>query len=762
MKVALVTPAITSSERLYGAEKYFLGLHQGLREIADADWLQVPISEATFDDVLQGYLDCFDLDVSRYDVVISTKVPTFMVQHPRHICWLVHQIRVFYDRFEDEYGRLPRKLLAENEERRELIRQLDDQAFSHIGKIFAIGHETARRLKHYNGLDAEVIHPPVLGGDYYCSGQDYLLLPGRLHRWKRVDLGIRALKSLPGNMPLLIAGSGEDEDFFKEVAGQDPRIRFLGYVSDDELAGLYANALAVLFLPKDEDFGYITVEAMLSHKPVITCTDSGEPSRLVEHGRTGLVVPPTVEGVSEAIRVVNGDRQLARQFGENGYAAAPRNTWVEIAQRLLHEADSRPARPQVVQARQPATPKVLVADNQILDPPTGGGRLRIYQLFRHIAARGFDVSYVGAYDWPGPAFRDQMLSPRFREIVTPLTEPHFAVNRLIQFLAGGKTVIDVTMPYLLRFSPRFARIADEQAQDAKVIIISHPWVYRYVPRRADQVLIYDAHNCESTVKRQILGEGLVGRLLVGGVTKAEAQLCRDADIIFACSPEDADQFVKLYGVSRDKIVLVENGVDVAEIRPVAEDENRRAKLELKQRADVPLLIFIGSGYQPNTEAATFLVEHLAPQFPDCKFLIVGSVRDSYHRKRNRKPAPANVEWTGTVDEQHKLLVYRAADIALNPMFSGSGTNLKMLDYFAAGLPVVSTVAGARGLEVTENECIICAAEEFAGRISGLLANGETRKQMGKCARIMAERRYAWENIAERACSALLAAVSAEA
>ena len=94
------------------------------------------------------------------------------------------------------------------------------------------------------------------------------------------------------DIPLLIAGTGEDEPELRRLAGNDPRIRFLGFVSDGRVAGLYANALAVLFVPKDEDFGYITIEAMLSHKPVIVCKDSGEPAALVKHGASGFVVDP--------------------------------------------------------------------------------------------------------------------------------------------------------------------------------------------------------------------------------------------------------------------------------------------------------------------------------------------------------------------------------------------------------------------------------------------------------------------------------------
>src|SRR6476659_2476079 len=98
MKIAVVTPAIQEPERLFGAERHFIGMVQAFKQQVETDWIQVPVSEASWEDVLQSYLDCLERDLSGYDVVISTKTPTFMVRHPHHVCWLLHQIRVFYDR----------------------------------------------------------------------------------------------------------------------------------------------------------------------------------------------------------------------------------------------------------------------------------------------------------------------------------------------------------------------------------------------------------------------------------------------------------------------------------------------------------------------------------------------------------------------------------------------------------------------------------------------------------------------------------------
>lgn len=756
MRVGVVTPAIHNPEQLFGAERLFAGLIAAFQREVSTDWIQVPISERLWEDVLQGYLDCYDLNLSAYDLVVSTKNPTFAVQHPNHVCWLVHQVRVFYDRFDDEFGMLPESALAQRQSDRAVIHRLDTLSFQRVRKIFSIGHEPAVRLKHYNGFDAEVLYPPAFIQGHCCGGQEYFLLPGRLHRWKRVDLAIRAMQHVPGDIPLLIAGAGEDEAQFRQLAGSDSRIRFLGFVTDAEMLKLYANALAVLFPTREEDFGYVAIEAMLSHKPVIVCQDSGEPARLVQNGRSGFVVNPDPVEIAGVMNALAANRDRARAMGEFAYQNAPSQSWDDVVQRLI-DAGSPPRTDWAslaTPASEPDLVPILVADNQVLDPPVGGGRIRIYELYRHIAALGFEVSYVGAYDWPGPVYRDQMLAPHFRECVTPLTQPHFAHNRRYEQATGGKTTIDVTIPKLLKFSPRFRRMAEEHGKNAEIVIISHPWVYPSVPRRPEQKLIYDSHNCEYFVKKQILGDTAAGLELVQEVRELEGKLCREADLIFVCSDGDADQFVDLYGISRDKIVLVPNGVDVEGIQPPSPDERDFARRQFELPPSQPVLIFIGSGYGPNTEAAAFLVKEVAPRLPNCTIMIAGSVKDSYQASHGLQ-CPANVTWLGTIEAARRLSLYQAADIALNPMFSGSGTNLKMLDYFAAGLPVVSTQAGARGLELTDDDCIVCSSDQFVAKIEELVDNPTTRHRIGTNARNLAIERYAWSLIAARAAQAML-------
>ena len=164
-------------------------------------------------------------------------------------------------------------------------------------KHFVIGHRPYQRLYEvdvlWQRIKFEVLHPaPALQGFREPRIGEYVFVPGRLHRWKRVDLIINALQYVKKDIPLWIAGTGEDEASLRALAGGDRRIEFLGRVSDEQLLDLYAGALVVPFVPLNEDYGLITIEAFRSKKPVITCFDSGEPTYFVKNGVTGFVVRP--------------------------------------------------------------------------------------------------------------------------------------------------------------------------------------------------------------------------------------------------------------------------------------------------------------------------------------------------------------------------------------------------------------------------------------------------------------------------------------
>lgn len=337
VKIAVVTPLAASGER-GGAEILYQGLLKGLQHNGvKADQIKVIINESSFDGIKRAYLACYDLDLSFYDGVISTRAPSYLVRHPNHVCYLLHTMRSFYDMFATEFPKKTTDLIKY----RKLIHQLDTSALAppRTKIIFTIGHEVSRRLKKWNGLASQVLWPAAPESHFRCKAYKFLFISSRLHRWKRIDLVIKAMRHLDMDIKLKIAGTGEDELYLKHLAGSDKRIQFLGWVSQRKLLKLYANALAVLFVPLREDFGFVTAEAISSLKPVITCIDSGEPTRLVRDGKTGFVCRPTPLAVAEKIKILASDSALAQQMGEAAGVHFRFSSWANVGRDLLKELE---------------------------------------------------------------------------------------------------------------------------------------------------------------------------------------------------------------------------------------------------------------------------------------------------------------------------------------------------------------------------------------------------------------------------------------
>src|SRR5690606_23725045 len=146
------------------------------------------------------------------------------------------------------------------------------------------------------------------------------------------------------------------------------------------MPGYYADALAVPFVPYDEDYGLITIEAMRSGKPVVTCVDSGGPCEFVRDGDTGFVTEATPEALAEKFNWLCAHRREARAMGERARRSVETVTWSRVSAGLL-----QPAAPPVIQSMR--KPKLSVATTFPVWPPMGGGQARVFQLYKALTSR---------------------------------------------------------------------------------------------------------------------------------------------------------------------------------------------------------------------------------------------------------------------------------------------------------------------------------------------------------------------------------------
>jgi glycosyltransferase involved in cell wall biosynthesis len=283
-------------------------------------------------------LDLSESNGRRIDLVIASKFPTYFVRHPNKVAWLIHQYRAAYELCGTPYSDFTHT--ESDVGLRDRLIRLDTEMLRECRAIFTNARNTAGRLARFNALSAEPLyHPPRLASRLKAGPYgDYVLSVGRIESVKRVDLIVKALAHVGGSLRLIVAGDGTQRPNTERLAADSAvstRVTFLGTAGDDELIELYAGALAVVYPPYDEDFGYVTLEAFLSRKPVITASDSGGPNEFVADGVNGFVCDPTPESLAAAIRRLAADRSRAAAMGDAGYEVARRITWDGVIERLI-------------------------------------------------------------------------------------------------------------------------------------------------------------------------------------------------------------------------------------------------------------------------------------------------------------------------------------------------------------------------------------------------------------------------------------------
>lgn len=110
----------------------------------------------------------------------------------------------------------------------------------------------------------------------------------------------------------------------------------------------------------------------------------------------------------------------------------------------------------------------------------------------------------------------------------------------------------------------------------------------------------------------------------------------------------------------------------------------------------------------------------------------------------------NVYLFGQISEEEKREIFKISDIALNPMLSGSGTNIKVLGYLSAGIPTITTPTGARGLDlIDEKHALICEISEFPQKIHDLLSDDQLAESLKKNGRQLVEERFDWDSLVKK-------------
>lgn len=752
-----------------GAERLYRGLLGALGDAGHtADLVKLPAREHTLGDLAAAYETFGALDLSHADAVISGRYPAWMVEHPHHVLWMLHPLRGLYDTYpdavfvddvlpdlrsvhrlvelaeqpsdqvdpaaiydavfdvEDDLGPGSPTLAIPSPLAKRVVHQLDRIALSprRIRRHAAISATVADRPGYFpDGVHPMVLHPPLeMAVDAPTGDDGHFLAVSRLEQPKRVDLVIEAFRRTRHATELVIAGEGLDEPRLRDLAEGDPRIRFAGRVPDQELSRLYARCRAVVFAPRDEDFGYITLEAMAHAKAVVTTTDSGGPVELVSDRRTGLVTPPDVEAMAAAIDELATHPERAAEMGAAGREMALDTSWERTVEALLE-------RPRAARVRRHR--HVVAVSTYPLHPRRGGGPLRGYHLLAELCRSGDVTAEAISTTVEGRSVTRHHLADELIETVVPLSGRHERAETDIRLVTGTTSITDISVALMWRATPSLHRELANALERADAVILVQPYLEHAVETLAPGMpRIYDAHNVEAALKADLYPRNEAGRWLLDRVEEIEAAACAHSELLTAVTADDLNDLRRRYHGDAGHDLVVPNGVAVDEVEFVTGDARRARRAELVQRLGLPagstIAVFVGSGHNPNIEAGRDLLD-AAGEHPEVVFLLAGKHCNGLQRPH----LPPNARLLGEVAPDLLDLLLGGADVALNPMRAGGGSNLKLVTYLAAGLPVVSSAVGARGVDAAAAGVVTADLGRLGDALGEALAEASTRGAAGR-------------------------------
>jgi glycosyltransferase involved in cell wall biosynthesis len=275
------------------------------------------------------------------DQVISLRFPSYAVRHPRHVCWLNHRMREYYDLWEHFTRGLGRRGRLKESVRRRLFHAIDKRLLTrNVTRLVAQSRTIQARLRRFGGIASELLYPPAPERPYRTDAYgDYVFAVSRLTPLKRLGLLVEAVARMRDrSLAVKIAGEGAEADALRaRIAelGLAARVEMLGGISDEQLVGHYARCRAVFFAPWNEDYGFVTLEAFRSGKAVVTASDSGGPAELVRHEENGLVAEGTADAMAAQLDRL-ADRGLAERLGQEAERAAREHTWERAAKVLAY------------------------------------------------------------------------------------------------------------------------------------------------------------------------------------------------------------------------------------------------------------------------------------------------------------------------------------------------------------------------------------------------------------------------------------------
>jgi len=295
------------------------------------------------------------------------------------------------------------------------------------------------------------------------------------------------------------------------------------------------------------------------------------------------------------------------------------------------------------------------------------------------------------------------------------------------------------------FDPYFMFKSYNVLSHSEIVQLEQPWsgllFIPFIKTILRKPVVLDSHDVFQSMR--LRNDNVVRRILETFFEKIGYLL---ADLVLVVSGNEKDILIE-EGFDGNKIIVVPNGVDIEAFSRSYGYKQNQIEISYGLKGFYKI-IFVGNmEYLPNQKAAQIIISKIAPELDDilgkCKFLLIG--RCPISLRKNSK----NVIFTGVVEDVADYL--NISNVAIAPLLRGSGTRLKILEYFSCGLPVVSTSMGSKGLGVKNGVNILIEDDlnRFALRIKRLLTDNMISKQLGTNARNFVIEKYSWTKICDR-------------
>lgn len=368
-----------------------------------------------------------------------------------------------------------------------------------------------------------------------------------------------------------------------------------------------------------------------------------------------------------------------------------------------------------------------------------GGTNVVHGLYTRLA-KYFDIEII--YIAPvNETYHRYEIVPGLSEIVVPKTAEHVQKEKEVTARLKAQTTYDLSLIYYLDKTPGYGDILKKSIETSDVVFIERPYLFYEVRKYLNgRPLFQRSQNIEYFFRKSNIPESEEANKSLNDLFETEKECCECCNLNFGCSEDDLETMHSMYGIPKEQLHLLPNGV-ATEDNPFITIEERKQYKKKYALENEKVAIFIGGGHRPNMEACEMIMK-AASFCKDTKFLFAGNLCNEL----SRKLCPENTALLGMISEETRRFLFSVADIALNPMYSGSGSNIKMFDYMAMGIPIITSKFGARGICDTSIFHIADTADELISTINSFELKNDNASVIK--ARRLIEEKYDWKIIAE--------------